>query len=435
MRQKSLSDRSIGYEFSGIENELLKRDNIGFVRFDGRSKNKFYLDPSPFYPYPLDEVYIVDGCPVPPRRKLIRILTHDTDEVKTDTVGIQAKRSLYCSRQIIKYVHSWEEVNPNRIYRPQMIDHAEYINFFGDAFSSRFNPDMIDPVAHTMAIYTVSSPIIGSNNKGGINSSINYGNDNDLWNKFTTLMNVIHPEFKNTRSTHFYKYGKKEEILNPVASEEVSLAFDNPKRLVVQMPISLVQMKLKDSYLQKLNYDHLLPMMIGHNIDSLLFTPDLPPHLNKFIEHKIYELKEHTEQSEFISYNQDIGMALPKVSASIARLFFEPEITKDHIKQALDTWFESVEHSFFNESRSMHRTDVKRWGKHGTKELYKWLLDNYGLNVLILIKEIYEKKPFPEYMLDELIPELLNKGLAYAPDPDHIKLLELSNQEWKYEYL
>ena len=430
MEPKGLSARERGYELSGIEKELNRRDNIGFVRFDARSKTKFYLDPSIFLPTRKNEVYYIDGCPIPKSRKLIRILTYDTDEVKTETEGILKGKSLYCNRLIEKYVHSWEEVNPNHIYRPEGIDYEEYVNFFGDAFSSRFKTDMVDPVANTMAIYTVSSPMIGSNNKGGINSSINYGNDEKLWNQFTKLLNVIHPEFKSTRSTHFYKYGKKEEILNPIMSEEVSLAYNNPERLVVQMPISLVQMELKKSYLQKLNYDHMLPMMRARNIDSLLFTPDLPPHLNKFIEENIYELKERAERSEFISYNQDVGMALPKISASIARLKFDTEITKEHIGTALDSWYESYEHSMFNESRSMHQTEVKRWGKHGTRDLYNWLLDNYGLNVLIPKKEIYERKPFPEYMLDELLPELLNKGMAYSPDPDHIKLLELSHDEW-----
>lgn len=257
--------------------------------------------------------------------------------------------------------------------------------------------------AESMAVYTASSPLIGANNKGGINTAINYGKNKKIWSKFISLLNIVPKEFTNTRSSLFYKFQEKEEIVNPVASSEVSLAFNNPEKLVAQMPLCLVQIDLMKSNLVKLDYAHLLPFARAYHIDTLFFTPELPRNLIRYMDDKVHEVREKVETSLYPGYQQDMGMVVPKVSASMARLRFSQEITKDLIDHSVLTWEDTFSHVAHAASTQLNQTakDISLFPN--SRKLYFWLVDHYGYNVNIPKKKIYASKLFHVFELEEAV--------------------------------
>lgn len=424
---KALDDRTYGFEFSGSEYTLLfKSDDMGFVRFDGKSRTKFYLDPSPFFPNPRNEVYVLDGCPVPLKQKLIRILAKNEDSFITGKAGDYQK-------QIIKYVRSWEEVDPNTLFRRENIYFDEYVDFFADSFKTTIAGDIVDPIASTMAIYTASSHVLGCNEKGGINTAVRYAGKTKLWDNFKKLLNPIPNEFKKASSNYFFKYGEQEQIVNPLASSEVNLAFRDPKELIAQIPISLIKLDVNNSESYKENFQYLLPFIRAYELDALLFTPDISPQVGKAIEDLVYEIKETVDKNPHMTYNQDIGAAVPKISSSLARLHHSPGVTKDHVRETKTTWFDSYEHAIFWDTRAASPEDLIHTGRMGSdaKQLYYHLLNKYGLDDKIPRAALREKDvPVSEFHLDDAINQLLLNGAIFYPDLYHFKLIELSPSAW-----
>ena len=158
---------------------------MGFVRFDGRSKRFFHLDPSPFFPSPKREIYLLQTCIQLEEGELIKVKF-----VKTENV-IKGKFGNFTNTKI-NYVRDWEKISPNKLIHRKKLHTKEFIDFFKFPFIGI--SDDVEPIAKCLALYSASSPLIGVNNKGGIDTAMI--TRKHQWNAFKRLMTLIPNEFK-----------------------------------------------------------------------------------------------------------------------------------------------------------------------------------------------------------------------------------------------
>ncbi|KKH15820.1 hypothetical protein [Methanosarcina mazei] len=427
-----LDDRVYGFEFSGLEYQIIfKGLDMGFVRYIGRSKSKFYFTPLPFTNENRTGItyYLDEGCPAPEPKKLI-LVTHSEEFIEKKQ---PEDNSLFFQTEVSKVVKAWEEKDPNTIFRRRNLLYEDYVNYFQEGFRANAPDVQIEPISCAMAIYSASSPVLGANEKGGINAALRYGKEMKLWTRFIDLVKIVPRELKQTTSPCFFKYAKEEQIINPLASEEVNLAYPDPKELLAQIPISLLRLEADTSDSYKKFVQETLPHVRAYELDALLFTPDITHSADKWMEEAIYELQTTIEQSEFMNYNQDMGMALPKISASLARLHFDTEIKKEHIKEAFETWGEAYQSSFYWDTRAASPENLIKARRLGmdAKKLYFHILEHYSIGELIPKSMLRETGLVSEFCLDDAISSLLKNGAIYYPDLHHFKLIEIRNDVWQ----
>lgn len=325
--RKSLKNREYGFEFSGTEYSLIfEHDNMGFVRFDGRSKKTFFLDPSPFLPTPKKEKYILEKCQPPENGELIRVTSLETETVVRQNFGL-------FNNVVIKYVRAWEKINPNKLIHRKILHTDEFIDFFKLPYVGI--SDHVEPISHCLALYCISSPSIGSNNKGGIDTAML--THKTQWSAFKNLMSIIPNNFKKSPSTYFYGIMENEKNIQPANSLEVSRAFKNPTDLFVHIPVTLnVELKNKEHY--KENMDFQIPMMRSHLLDALLFQPKIQSNVESHIIEILYDMIDKVESAKTMTYKQDLGNVAQKLSSAFARLDFSEKVTKENIKESKSVW-------------------------------------------------------------------------------------------------
>ncbi|MHC1756213.1 MAG: hypothetical protein AB9861_12410 [Methanosarcina sp.] len=430
-----LTDRMYGFELSGVEYQLIFNEvNMGFVRILNRKE--FCLDPSPFL-YTLEAViYVLDGCPMPEEQKLIKVTTLEQEENIKGKIpkagGIQS-----FTKTIYKYVRVWEEVDPNTIVirktridlndgQDHYLETEEFIDFFGLPFKSLDPDNPIEPIANSLAFYTVSSPIIGPNSKGGVNTAVRC--IDKAWDTLEKrIFNLIPNEFKKTSSANFYKYGRKEEIINPLKPKEINLAFLNPEKLTSEILISLGQYEIKQYSKFKGDYEFLLPAARAFQLDTLLFMPYTTNKTDKEMTDAIYDMRNNVLNAAYDANKIDLGMTIPKLSASYARMSLKSEISKEHINSAYHYWFDAFEQALGYEqvqASTADQTEISRLGS-GVLTLYAYLEDKYGIDTAIPKAALYENSPLPPYLLEGAIEKLLARGYMYYPNTKEFKLLSL----------
>jgi len=126
-------------------------------------------------------------------------------------------------------------------------------------------------------------------------------------------------------------------------------------------------------------------------------------------------------------------MALPKISASLARLHFDTEIKKEYIKEAFETWVEAYQSSFYWDTRAACPEDLIKTRRLGVdaKNLYFHMLEHYSIGEPIPKSALRETGLVSEFYLDDAISSLLKNGAIYYPDHHHFKLIEIRNDVWK----
>lgn len=411
--RKSLKNREYGFEFSGTEHSLIfEHDNMGFVRFDGRSKRIFHLDPSPFLPSPKREIYLLETCIQPEEGELIKVKSVETENV------IQGKFGNFTNTKI-NYVRDWEKVSPNKLIHRKTLHPEEFIDFFKLPFIGI--SDDVEPIAHCLALYSASSPLIGANNKGGIDTAMI--TRKHQWSAFKRLMTLIPNEFKKTNANYFYGIMEKEKKTNPLKSSEVSLAFQNPTELFVQIPVTL-NVELKPAEFYKENVDFQAPMMRSHLLDILLFQPKISSKIDSYLTESIYDMVDTVASAGIMPYKQDLGSASSKLSSAFARLNFEDNVTKESIKESKSIW-----EDMFVRSQKMNTSnlsvDKQLKLSFDAQNLYSILEDVFGIEVMIPIEDIPKHTKFKKWTLDDAITELRLRGAIYSPNNEHIKLMDL----------
>jgi len=430
-----LTDRMCGFELSGIEYQLIFNEvNMGFVRII--NKKEFCLDPSTFLQTPEDVIYVLDGCLMPEEQKLIKVTTLEQEERIKGKIP-KAGYIQSFTKTIYKYVRAWEEVDPNTITirktkidlndnQDHYLEISEFIDFFGLPFKSLDPDSPVEPIATSLAFYMVSSPIVGPNSKGGVNTAVRC--TKKAWDILEgKILSLIPNEFKKTSSVNFYKYGRKEEIINPLKPKEVNLAYLNPEKLTSEILINLGQYEIKKFSKFKEDYEYLLPAARAFQLDTLLFMPSTTNKTDKVMTDAIYDMRNKVLNAAYDVNKIDLGMTIPKLSASYARMSLKSEISKEHINSTYQFWFDAFEQALGYEQ--MHesiadQTEISRLGS-GALTLYAYLEDKYGIDTAIPKAALYEAGPLSSYLLDEAIGKLLARGYMYYPNTKEFKLLSL----------
>lgn len=411
-KNTSLKKREFGYQFSGTEYKLIfEKENIGFVRFIGRSNKIFCLDPSRFLKSPKSELYILENGSPPIKGELIEVSVLQTDTKMLEKNG-------YFSKQLIKYVSNWKTVHPNKIVPRKALEPYEFQDFFKHPFIG--DREYIEKMSYCFSLYAVSCPQISISEKGGLNAALL--GKNKLWNAFKKTMNVIPREFKQISSNNFYKLLDRETIINPVKSTEVSLAYCNPSSMPVQIPVALdVENKPVSQYKDDIEYE--IPMVRAHILDSLIYQPKIPRKLDSYVSNCVYDLVDEVKQSGYVPYNQDLGSAIPKLSSSFARLNFDINATKEDIMRGVVLWSDMFYHA--KKAASTQLDISKLYSLSGNaRQLYIDLNHAHGVDISIDIKEAKKSSKLREWDIEDALTELRQKGAVYCSDNQHIKILD-----------
>ncbi len=408
-----LRNRELGYEFSGIEHKLLfEKENIGFVRFPGKDKQTFHLDPSPFLDTPKNEIYVVENCAPPESGMLIEVIVSETDkkilEVKNGFISI-----------VIKHVKAWKKVDIRSILHRKAVQRSEFIDFFCRPFQG--NRELIEKIGYCLSLYAVASPQISDFEKGGLNSAM-LSRDRQ-WSAFKRAMDVIPDEFKRQSSRNFYKFLDKEETINPVSSSEVSLAYHNPLAMPVQIPIVMENVEPRPVSKHQVDIRYELPMARAYILDALLYKPDIPKEFDSYITDCVYNIVDEVKKSGRIPYSQNLGSAVPKLSLSFARLNFAQEITKENITEGVDLWFEMFKNAKRIASTPLSPNDLYKLTNNARK-LYIDLNDVFGTDVKINEEDIKKNIKLSELDLEQALQELSLKGALYSPRNKCFELLD-----------
>ena len=121
----SLIDRSIGSELSEVEKALIFNDkyaDTGFVQYDTKNGEYFFLHPSPFLNTLKKEIYHISGSP-PPEHKFVEVKVIDEHQI---SLGSSVDNSIN-----VKEADNWELFDPTPLAeRRKVMDFEEIIEFF-----------------------------------------------------------------------------------------------------------------------------------------------------------------------------------------------------------------------------------------------------------------------------------------------------------------
>lgn len=403
-----------GYEFSGTEYTLIfENDNIGFVRFDNRSRKKFYLDPSPFLKSPKQEVYVLEGENAPKNGDLVEIFVSETDSLIQGSIH-------NCTRTKIKYVRDWKKLSPNTYIRSKAMKPDEYTDFFGQPFHG-IHEYNVEDLSFCMALCTVSSPILGSNGKGGIDTGI-FGKKN-AWDSYKTLMDVIPSDFKKVKSKYYYNQADKDVQGNPIQPKEVNLSVLSPHTTSIHLPI-LVDTEVRDKSKYKDNVLYQIPIMRAYMLDTLLFEPEpASEKVEKELIDMIYSILDEVNSTKSIAYDLDIGSTAAKLSSAFARLKLKESFTETDVRECGETWREMYHRSLKLSRVGMRPEDLFRLSPEEFR-LYQELQDACDLEKQIPMSVLETVKSLNPLSLDNAFQGLRKKGLLYCPTGETIRLID-----------
>ncbi|WP_342304708.1 hypothetical protein [Methanolobus sp. ZRKC5] len=413
VRRQSLKNREFGYELSGVEHKLIfDNDEMGFVRFDGRSRYLFYLDPSPFLPTPKREYYIItdESVPTPNQNELIKVTSFETERVVRGTFANLVNID-------VRHVKAWKKVDPKKLLHRKVMDQEEYVNFFKHPFQSA--DENLDSISQCLAMCSVSSNAIGINEKGGIDSGIIAKKSG--WNSFVSLQKLIPREFKSAKSPYFYSSSELEKNLNPLGSREVNLSILMPKETFVHVPIVLdAEMRPKSAYSADVSFE--IPFVRAHLLDALMFQPEISQKAEKCLTDRIYEMTETFTHSSNFVYKQDLGAAAPKLGSSIARMNFSNEVSVSNVREGFDIWMDMFAHASKFKKSNLSPSEIFRLPKEAA-QLYLQLENTFGIDVTISMVDVEKTSLLTPFELSNALASLRSAGAIYSPRIDFIKLL------------
>lgn len=413
VRRQSLKNREFGYELSGVEHKLIfDNDDMGFVRFDGRSRHLFYLDPSPFLQTPKREFYMIsdESVPTPNKNDLIKVTSFETERVVRGTFANLVNID-------VRHVKAWKKVDPKKLLHRKVMDQEEYVNFFKHPFQSA--DENRDSISQCLAMCSVSSNAIGINEKGGIDSGIIAKKSG--WDSFVSLQKLIPREFKNTRSPYFYHSSRLEKNLNPSGSREINLSILMPKETFVHVPIVFdVEMRPRTAYSTDVSFE--IPFVRAHLLDALMFQPEISEKAEKCLTDQIYEMTETFTHSSNFVYKQDLGAAAPKLGSSIARMNLSNEVSVSNVREGFDIWMDMFAHASKFQKSNLSPGEIFRLSKEAA-QLYLQLEDTFGIDISISMADVEKISLLTPFELSDALASLRSAGAIYSPRVDSIKLL------------
>ena len=413
----SLSQRMYGYSFSEIEKEILFRNkDLGYVRPVNTGGTVFYLDPSPFLKNPKREVYVA-LCPPPQKGALIKVSVSETkEEIVRDHVGYH--------RLLIHCITSFEPVDPATLIRHHSLLHPDEVTgFFSLPYTGE--EEIVNEIAMCSALYTISSPPL-PDQKGGISAAV-LGKTKP-WAGFKRSMEIIPAEMKRESSDFFYRLSIQEENYTNLASREINLAFLNPERVPMHIPLVLdTEIRSLSKYKETLQVEK--PLVTAFMLDALLLQPVIPDSLQHTLVDTMYELVSDVKGSGNVPYTQDFGSLIPRLGASFARYNSRFNVSSDDIRKGVNLWSDM----FYRAKKiisTQHPVSQLYRLSDAARRLYVDLNDVYGIENPIMVVEIPAhiagaKNPG---VYEEAMEDLNRQGLIIRLNHSTIKLLDFGKQ-------
>jgi hypothetical protein len=414
----ALKDRESGYQFSSIEKELaFNRENTGFVRHDKRSKIRFNLDPSPFYPNPRNEVFVAANCPLPPEGKMVEVSVVEKQKWNEESSDNYTKGTTIGFKTVtIKYIDSWKEVNPNSFSkRRALLRGDEFIDFFSRQYRSRFG--MVEDVAECTALCALSSPQF-LYERGGISASM-LGNKKQ-WDAFNRSLGFIPRELRKNSSPYQYAISYYEKMTSSQDSKEINCLFHEPKETHVHIAVPF-EFEMQGKKYQW--YQDEAPLMRGFMIDSLLIEPDIPDRLVKKVTDAYYAIEwEYAHRGE-AAYKMDMGSCISRICLALARLGREDRVENTNIDEGVDLIVDMHKLSFeVGSKRSLNKKldDISV----PARTLFMKLADVYDYDTNFDIVEAQKEMRISPSNFTELFMQLKTNGYVYFPSKDSVKLID-----------
>ena len=410
----SLQDRSRGFEFSEFEKELIfRRENTGFVQYVSKDGKLFSLNPSPFFESVKNEHFFAESCDPPPNKTFIEV-----EVSSSDVAYIQTHDSF--RKDVLKKISGWKPFDPRQIsQRQKLIAHDQIIEFFSYPFQR--HDDITESISTCAALYAFSSPPI-TDDAGGVNAAIL--SKKTHWDAFKRPMNIIPREFFLQGSKYFYCISAKEKLIHQSKSEEINLAFLNPEKLMADIPIVIEDISIKRMYgIQKDDIEDNRKFITAYLIDSLMIKPNPMETVVRQVTDAVYEIRDEYLRSGISSYRQNLGDAIPKLSASIARLHLDAEVKPDYVKKVIELWKEMHHRVRYRMGDSLSISKYYEFSDN-TRKLYTELHDIYGKEYPIPMQEVIKITSLKnDTDFSHALNELVERGFALR-DRRGITLLE-----------
>jgi hypothetical protein len=410
----SLQDRSQGYEFSELERELIFiRQNVGFVRYLTEDGRLFSLNPSPWFESRKKIHYFAQSCNPPPNNACVEVEVGSEDEV----LG-RNQDGLYLD--VLRYICGWKlfDYQPF-LKRKKLIVLDQILHFFAQPY--RGTEDNIKRIATCSALYAFSSPPI-SYDFGGVNAAVL--SKKVLWDAFKKPMKIVPVDFFQPTSKIFYCLSEKERTFSSLQSEEINLAFLRPEKMMADIPIVLEDVSIKgNTGIRKQDLEDSQKFITAYLLDSLMLKPEPLKSVEKAVTDAVYVISEDYRRSGIVPYRQNLGDAIPALSAAITRLELAQKTTKKHVDQVLDLWREMHRKARYRMGTSLSISRFYEGLSDNAQTLLKELEDKYGKEYWIPMQEVLLTTSLKnDFDFKHALNELIEKGLALR-DQRGVKLL------------
>jgi hypothetical protein len=285
--------------------------------------------------------------------------------------------------------------------------------------------EIVNEIAMCSALYAISSPPV-SDQKGGISAAV-LGKTKP-WYGFRRSMDVIPAELRRESSDYFYRLSLQEEEYHNLASREINLAFLNPERVPMHIPLVLdIEMKSLSKYRERLQVEK--PLVTAFMLDALLLHPAIPGSLQHSLVDAMYELVSDVKGSGSVPYTQDFGTLIPRLGASFARYNSRFNVNGDDIRKGVNLWSD-----MFYRAKKMvstqHPVSQLYRLSDAARRLYVDLNDAYGIENPIMVAEIPSSIQSAKHpgLYEEALEDLNRQGLIIRMNRSTIKLLDFGKQ-------
>lgn len=406
-----LSDRMFGSEMSVVERELIfnvKYDDTGYVRYL-KNGEYFFLDPSPFLKTHNNRVYHSDSN-LPKEHTFVEVTVADE---RTEVIDRQGEKWIR-----IREVSGWRPFDPSSLARKRKImDYEEVIDYFARPY--RGEAESVQEIAGCSSLFAFSSPPVDTIS-GGINSAV-LGNDNK-WKLFNAPLQAIPEEFRRFNPDFYYHISKNEQAIRR-DSRENNYAILRPKDLLSDIPVVILdesQRSISKQFRQQLEIES--KIVRAYLLDSLLMQPHATKQVEKMIVEKTHELREEYYSAALLPFNQNIGGAIPKLTASFCRLRASLDIQKEDIAHVVDLWF-SMRRRAAKISGSPMKTEHMLQLIGDSRKAYVKLYDIFGADTEISMAEAVRELKMDPQEFEVAVDSLVNKGYCIRRN-NFIMLLE-----------
>jgi hypothetical protein len=416
------------YELSELEHNLLFgeyntylenddavpiKDHMGFVKRIQNLPNTFQLNPSPFYNRDTNHYYVFVKPPFPDEKSIVKANVNETEKIVD---GYPPDVSYI----FLHYVTSWTEVDPKKLTSRQMLDKEEFIGYFTEGIKGDIS--VIETIGNVLSICAVSSPQYLDSECGGMSTAIFGKKEN--WITYKRKFSVIPKELLSPKSNVRYQFIDKPINIPTENKTEINIAVQNPENIPIQIPVQITS-KRNDVELMPLNtyiedMDYLSPMVTGRILDSLMFQPKITKTLEKTIDNAVYDLINELRSSTGISYNQDIGSVVPKLSTAIARTNLTEKMNKEEIRTSVDTWTDMFHYTKTDNIKDQKERKLSPDAQH----LHGEMLNSFAKDTKISIDDIRTNTKFNEQRFMDALRELHQRGLVIMYSGNRVHIME-----------